>query len=69
LSNFELLQQISFQKITINEVEALQAISRLTIHETFAAVNSEENMSRYLENDLSIERLSEELSNSKRFRK
>jgi uncharacterized protein (DUF1800 family) len=69
LSNFELLQQISIQKITINEVEALQAISRLTFYETFAAVNTEENMSRYLENDLSIERLSEELSNSKRFRK
>ena len=61
--------KISIQKITINEVEALQAISRLTFYETFAAVNTEENMSRYLENDLSIERLSEELSNSKRFRK
>ena len=63
MSNFELLQQISIQKITINEVEALQAISRLTFYETFAAVNTEENMSRYLENDLSLERLSEELSN------
>jgi len=55
--------KISIQKITLNEVEALQAISRLTFYETFAAVNTEENMSRYLENDLSLDRLSEELSN------
>ncbi len=54
---------ISIQKITLNEVEALQVISRLTFYETFAAVNTEENMLRYLENDLSLERLSEELSN------
>ncbi len=55
--------KISIQKITINEVEMLQAISRLTFYETFAALNTEENMSRYLENDLSLERLSEELRN------
>jgi len=54
---------ISIQKITLNEVEALQAISRLTFYETFAEVNTEENMSRYLENDFSLERLSEELNN------
>jgi hypothetical protein len=59
----------SIQKITLNEVEALQTISRLTFYETFAAVNTEGNMSRYLENNLSLERLSEELSNSKRLRK
>jgi ribosomal protein S18 acetylase RimI-like enzyme len=55
--------KISIQKITINEVEALQSISRLTFYETFAAVNTRENMSLFLENDLSLERLSEELSN------
>lgn len=55
--------KIFIQKITLNEVEALQAISRLTFYETFADVNTEENMSYYLENELSLERLSEELSN------
>ena len=55
--------KISIQKTTINEVEALQSISRLTFYETFAEVNTEENMSSYLENDLSLERLSEELNN------
>jgi ribosomal protein S18 acetylase RimI-like enzyme len=57
------MYSITIQKITINKVEALQAISRLTFYETFAAVNSEENMSRYLENNLSLVRLREELSN------
>jgi len=57
------MYSISIQKNALNEVEALQAISRLTFYETFAAVNTEENMSRYLENNLSLERLSEELSN------
>lgn len=57
------LGSVFIQKITLKEVEALQAISRLTFYETFAEVNTEENMSSYLENDLSLERLSEELKN------
>jgi len=57
------MQQISIQKTALNEIEALQAISRLTFYETFAEVNTEENMSSYLENDLSLECLSEELNN------
>jgi hypothetical protein len=50
-------------------VEALQIISRLTFYEEFAPVNTEGNLSRHLENKLSLERFSEELSNSKRLRK
>lgn len=57
------IDSVIIQKITLNEVEALQAISRLTFYETFADVNTKENMSRYLENDLSLERLSAELNN------
>jgi ribosomal protein S18 acetylase RimI-like enzyme len=57
------MYSISIQKTALNEVEALQEISRLTFYETFAAVNTRENMSLFLENDLSLERLSEELSN------
>jgi hypothetical protein len=44
-------------------VEALQTISRLTFYEEFSLVNTEGNLSRHLENKLSLERLSEELSN------
>jgi len=61
--------KISIQKITLNEVEALQAISRLTFYETFLEVNTEENLSRYSENNLSFELLSQEIAISKRFRK
>ena len=63
LINIFPMYSISIQKTALNEVEALQEISRLTFYETFAAVNTEENMSRYLENNLSLDRLSEELSN------
>lgn len=63
MDRLDSIDSVFIQKITINEVEALQAISRLTFYDTFAALNTEENMSRYLENDLSLERLSEELSN------
>jgi ribosome biogenesis protein Tsr3 len=61
--------KISIQKITLNEVEALQAISRLTFYETFLEVNTEENLSRYSENNLSFELLSQEIAISKRLRK
>ena len=57
------IDSVFIQNFTLNEVEALQAISRLTFYETFAEVNTEENMSSYLENDLSLERLSAELNN------
>lgn len=58
------IDSVFIQKITLKEVEALQAISRLTFYETFSDVNTKENMSSYLENDLSLERLSEELNNT-----
>lgn len=63
MDRLDSIDSVFIQKITLNEVEALQAISRLTFYETFAAVNTEENMFRYLEKHLSLERLSEELSN------
>ncbi len=63
MDRIDSVHSVSIQKITLNEVEALQAISRLTFYETFAEVNTEENMSSYLENDLSLESLSAELNN------
>lgn len=63
MDRLDSIDSVFIQKITLNEVEGLQKISRLTFYETFAAVNTEENMLRYLEKDLSLERLSEELSN------
>ena len=53
------IDSVFIQKITLNQVEELQAISRLTFYETVVEVITEENMSRYLENDLSLECLSQ----------
>lgn len=63
MDRLDSVHSISIQKITLNEVEALQVISKFTFYETFAEVNTEENMSSYLENDLSLERLCAELNN------
>ncbi|MEY4457365.1 MAG: hypothetical protein RLY15_1629 [Bacteroidota bacterium] len=46
-----------------NEVEQLQSISRQTFAETFSDSNSKENMDKYLTENLSIKKLSEELNN------
>ncbi len=54
---------ISIRKINESEVKQLQDISRKTFFETFAESNSAENMKKYLEENLSTERLSSELNN------
>ena len=53
---------ISIIKIRTEDVKALQSISRQTFFETFAESNSEKNMRHYLEDNLSIEKLTSELS-------
>lgn len=55
---------IDIVPVTISEVEKLQAISKTTFTETFSEVNTEENMQRYLDENLSLEKLKEELTNS-----
>lgn len=54
---------IVIQKVTENEMEDLQKISRQTFAETFASVNTEENMKKYLEEAFSREKLAKELNN------
>jgi ribosomal protein S18 acetylase RimI-like enzyme len=51
------------EKVNGSEVEHLQYISRQTFAETFSGSNSKENMDKYLKENLSIEKLSEELNN------
>lgn len=58
------MSEINIIKIGISEVEKLQEISRKTFKETFETVNSEENMQSYLQERLSVEQLTTELSNS-----
>jgi ribosomal protein S18 acetylase RimI-like enzyme len=56
------MNTIEINKIGLADVEQLQQISKATFSETFAAGNTEEDMQRYLEESLSIEKLTTELS-------
>jgi ribosomal protein S18 acetylase RimI-like enzyme len=58
------MTNIEIRELTIVDIVELQKISRQTFHETFAALNSEENMAKYLEEELSIEKLTTELKNT-----
>ena len=59
----KIMENITIQKATINDVEQLQKIGRETFSETFSSSNTEENMQKYLEEGFSIEKLSDELNN------
>jgi ribosomal protein S18 acetylase RimI-like enzyme len=53
----------NIEKVNENEAAQLQSLSRQTFAETFSDSNSKENMNKYLTENLSIEKLSEELNN------
>jgi len=53
--------EIAISKITVNDLNELQSIGKLTFAETFSSGNSEENMKAYLENGFSAEKLTTEL--------
>lgn len=53
----------TLSKVSVNDLIALQKISKQTFYETFSAFNSEENMKDYLENSLSLEKLTTEFNN------
>jgi ribosomal protein S18 acetylase RimI-like enzyme len=55
------MQHIKIQKVTINAIDQLQKIGRRTFLETYASMNSEENMNEYLKKNFSTERLNIEL--------
>lgn len=54
--------KIAIRKITVNDINELQNIGKLTFAETFSSGNSEENMKEYLENGFSTEKLTAELT-------
>ena len=54
---------MQIRKLDITDLENLQKISILTFRETFEEVNSEEDMQKYLDENLSLERLKNELEN------
>src|SRR4051812_35644785 len=57
----ESVQNIRIKKVKPEDIGQLQKISRETFIETFSAANSGENMKKYLEEELSIEKLTAEL--------
>ena len=54
---------ILFRSCTADDLELLQAFSRKTYFETFAAANTPENMAAYLDQAFETEKLRSELSN------
>ncbi|MBF8963496.1 GNAT family N-acetyltransferase [Pontibacter sp. FD36] len=58
------MNNIALRKVTLDNIHQLQAISRQTFFETFSTGNTEENMNKYLEEELSVEKLTAELHDS-----
>ena len=57
------MSSIEIREVGLSDLSALQKISIDTFFETFSAVNSLENMHKYLNENLSEEKLKEELNN------
>lgn len=58
------MAKIEIRKATISNLDAIQNISIQTFIETFAAVNTPENIENYIEESFNPEQLTSELSNS-----
>lgn len=54
---------IHITRVTLSDLEVLQEICRTTFSETFAAVNTAENMARYLSEVFSTDKLTSEILN------
>jgi diamine N-acetyltransferase len=52
---------MKIRKVSIQDIEILKEIGKQTFTETFSFVNSEENMTEYLENGFSTDKLMAEL--------
>lgn len=57
----------SIVQLTAADAEKLQAISRETFQDTFGAYNTDDDMDWYLNNELSLKRLQEQLKNAHSF--
>lgn len=56
------MNTIEIKKVTINNIDQLQEIGKNTFFETFSAANTEENMKRYLDEEFSVKKLTDELN-------
>lgn len=57
------MNQITIRKATISDLETIQEISTQTFIETFAAVNTPENMDSYIVENLNAQQLALEINN------
>jgi diamine N-acetyltransferase len=57
------MTNFTIRAINLKDLQELQSISKQTFTETFASSNSKENMDKYLNEALSLEKLTEELNN------
>ncbi|HRG34458.1 MAG TPA: hypothetical protein PLN76_14360 [Saprospiraceae bacterium] len=56
------MNNIKIKRVSIEDIDQLSIISRQTFYETFSAGNTEENMKKYLDEELSIVKLTAELN-------
>lgn len=57
------MKNSTIQKVTLEDIAQLQKIGRQTFSETFSGDNSEEDMTQYLDEHFSTEKLTNELNN------
>ena len=57
------MEQVNIRAIGIEDAVALQNIAQQTFSETFTDYNDQDNLKKYLDEKLSIQKLGEELSN------
>ncbi|WP_313375137.1 GNAT family N-acetyltransferase [Chishuiella sp.] len=58
------MKTVTIREITINDINKLQHIERLTFSETFSTDNNEEDMNKYLETSFSTEKIKIELQDN-----
>ncbi len=56
------MEELKIKKVSSQEIVNLQTIAKQTFYETFSAVNTRENMEKYLRTELSLEKLSTEMN-------
>jgi len=56
------MTNLKIKKVTLNDLKQLQNIARQTFYETFIAVNTEENVNKYLDESFSEAKLTAELN-------
>ena len=61
------METIELKRATIDDIEKLQSIGRQTFKETFSSSNTQEDMSSYLNESFSREKLMGELQSASQF--